>query len=47
MLRIEEARNPEVVRPLMRMAAAEVASTPISPTEVEVRAQVTLTAGLK
>ena len=46
-LRIEEARNPEVVRPLMRMAAAEVASTPISPTEVEVRAQVTLTAGLK
>ena len=46
-LRIEEARNPEVVRPLMRMAAAEAASTPISPAEVEVRAQVTMTAVLK
>jgi uncharacterized protein YggE len=48
-LRIEEAASQEVVRPLMRFAAAsaEAAPTPISPTDVEVRAQVTLTAILK
>jgi uncharacterized protein YggE len=48
-LRIEEAASQEGVRPVMRFAAAsaEAAPTPISPTDVEVRAQVTLTAILK
>ncbi len=48
-LRIDETREPEVVRPQMRFAAApaEAAPTPISPTEMEVRARVTLTAVLK
>jgi uncharacterized protein len=48
-VRIEEARNPQIVQRAMAFAAApaEAASTPISPTDVEVRAQVTLTAVLK
>ena len=48
-LRIEEARSAEVAMPMMRMAAAAAPSpsTPIAPSDVEVRAQVTLTAVLK
>lgn len=46
-LRVEETRSLEVVRPQMRLAAAEAAVTPIVPADVEVRAQVTLTATLK
>jgi uncharacterized protein YggE len=39
---------PEVVRPMMRMAVAEAAaSTPITPSTVEITAKVTLTAALR
>jgi uncharacterized protein len=48
-LRIEESRTGEIAMPVMRMAAAPAPSpsTPIAPSDVEVRAQVTLTAILK
>jgi uncharacterized protein len=47
-LRIEEERAPEVVRPMMRMAVAEAAApTPIVPSTVEFTARVTLTAALR
>ncbi|HEV3217036.1 MAG TPA: SIMPL domain-containing protein [Vicinamibacterales bacterium] len=47
-VRIEEDRAPEVVRPVMRMAVAEsVSSTPIVPSTVEITARVTLTAALR
>jgi uncharacterized protein YggE len=47
-IRIEEERIPEIVRPMMRMAAAEAAApTPIAPSTVEVTARVTLTAALR
>ena len=44
----EDAGPPEVIRPMMRMAAAEQApQTPVSPAAVEIRSRVTLTAALK
>jgi uncharacterized protein YggE len=47
-LRIEEDRAPEVVRPMMRMAVAEAAApTPIVPSTVEISSKVTLTAALR
>ena len=46
-LRIEETRSLEITRPQPRFAAAEAASTPIAPGDLEVRAHVTLTAVLK
>jgi uncharacterized protein len=48
-LRIEEARNVQGPRPMMALSAAraEAAATPIAAVDVEVRAQVTLTAVLK
>jgi uncharacterized protein YggE len=49
-VRIEEAgvQVPEYPRPMMRMAATEqVASTPVVPSTIEIRARVTLTASLR
>ena len=46
-LRIEETRSVEIVRPQLRTAMAEAASTPIVAGDLEVRAQVTFTAVLK
>ena len=47
-IRIQEDGIPDIPRPMMRMAVAEQgASTPITPSTVEVRARVTLTAALK
>jgi uncharacterized protein YggE len=47
-VRIEEERAPEVVRPMMRMAVADAAApTPIVPSTVEITARVTLTAALR
>ncbi|MSO57006.1 MAG: DUF541 domain-containing protein [Acidobacteria bacterium] len=47
-IRIEEAGVPEYPRPMLRMAAADqAASTPITPSSVEIQARVTLTASLR
>lgn len=46
-IRIEEERAPDIVRPMMRMAVAEGAPTPIAPSTVEITAKVTLTAALR
>ena len=47
-IRIQEDGLPDIPRPMMRMAAAEQGpSTPITPSTVEIRARVTLTAALK
>jgi uncharacterized protein YggE len=47
-IRIQEDSVPEIPRPMMRMAAAEqMPATPITPSTVEIRARVTLTAALK
>ena len=47
-VRVEEEAISEIVRPMMRMAAADqAASTPISPATLEIRSRVTLTASLK
>ena len=47
-VRVEEEGIPEIIRPMMRMAAADqAASTQISPATVEIRSRVTLTAALK
>ena len=47
-IRIQEEGMPEVPRPMMRMAVADQAApTPITPSSVEIRARVTLTAVLK
>ena len=47
-IRIQEDSVPEMPRPMMRMAAAEqMPATPITPSTVEIRARVTLTAALK
>ena len=47
-IRIQEEGAPDIPRPMLRMAANEqVASTPITPSTVEIRARVTLTASLR
>jgi uncharacterized protein YggE len=46
-VRIEEGGSPEIPRPMMRIAAAEAAATPIAPSTLEIRARVTLTAVLR
>lgn len=47
-IRIEEERAPDIVRPMLRMAVAEgAAPTPIAPSTVEITAKVTLTAALR
>ena len=47
-IRIQEDGVPEIPRPVMRMAAAEqMAATPITPSTIEIRARVTLTATLR
>ena len=47
-IRIQEEGAPELPpRPMMRMAAADQAVTPITPSSVEIHARVTLTAALK
>lgn len=47
-VRIEEAGVPDYPRPMLRMAAADqAATTPITPSSVEIQARVTLTASLR
>jgi uncharacterized protein YggE len=47
-IRIQEDAVPDLPRPVMRLAAADqMATTPIAPSTVEIRARVTLTASLK
>ena len=47
-IRIQEEAVPDLPRPMMRLAAADqMATTPIAPSTVEIRARVTLTASLK
>lgn len=46
-VKIEDTGIPDFPRPMMRMAAAEQAATPVLPSVLEIRSRVTLTASLR